>query len=68
MTAKLLPRFKQAIKNYTLVPSRGGCFELTVNGQLLYSKLQTGKFPDETLLLAEVARVLGVDPFIRTKL
>ncbi len=25
----------------------GGCFELSVNGELLYSKLQTGTFPDE---------------------
>jgi selenoprotein W-related protein len=30
-----------------LIPSSGGCFELTANGELVYSKLQTGKFPDE---------------------
>jgi selenoprotein W-related protein len=30
-----------------LIPSAGGCFELTVNGELLYSKLQTKSFPDE---------------------
>lgn len=39
--------FKQKIKGLTLVPSGGGCFELSVNGELVYSKLQTGKFPDE---------------------
>ena len=31
----------------TLVPAGGGCFELSANGELLYSKLDTGKFPDE---------------------
>jgi selenoprotein W-related protein len=30
-----------------LIPAGGGCFELTVDGELLYSKLKTGKFPDE---------------------
>jgi selenoprotein W-related protein len=37
-----------------LVPSSGGCFELTANGELLYSKLATGKFPDEQQLLTQV--------------
>lgn len=36
----------------TLIPSGGGCFELKVNGELVYSKLQTGKFPDEQQMLA----------------
>ena len=30
-----------------LVPAGGGCFELSADGELLYSKLQTGTFPDE---------------------
>jgi selenoprotein W-related protein len=30
-----------------LIPASGGCFELTVGGDLLYSKLKAGKFPDE---------------------
>ena len=30
-----------------LIPSKGGCFELKVNNELIYSKLETGKFPDE---------------------
>jgi selenoprotein W-related protein len=30
-----------------LIPAGGGCFELTINGDLLYSKLKTGSFPDE---------------------
>ncbi len=59
MTAKLLPQFKQAIRRYTLIPSKGGCFELTVGGKVIYSKLQTGRFPDEEELLKKVGTILG---------
>lgn len=31
---------------FELVPSGGGCFEITVNGSKVYSKLETGEFPD----------------------
>ena len=43
----MLETFKQKVSNLTLVPSGGGCFELSANGELLYSKLKTGQFPDE---------------------
>jgi selenoprotein W-related protein len=42
-----------------MIPSKGGCFELTVGGKRLYSKLETGRFPDEETLIAEVGKVLG---------
>lgn len=56
MTAKLLDSLKQKITGYRLVPSGGGCFELTVNGELLYSKLKTGVFPDEGEMLSAVSK------------
>jgi len=34
------------VKDFKLTPSRGGCFELKVDGQLIYSKLATGTFPN----------------------
>ena len=55
MAAALLTRFKQKVKGLTLVPAGGGCFELTVNGELVYSKLKTGAFPDEGAMADEVA-------------
>ena len=30
-----------------MIPSSGGCFEVSINGDLIYSKLKTGQFPDE---------------------
>jgi selenoprotein W-related protein len=47
LTSKLLSTYKQKIADIKLFPSDGGCFELSVNGDLIYSKLKTGKFPDE---------------------
>ena len=59
MTAKLLPRYKRSISRYVMIPSKGGCFELSVGGKLLYSKLETGSFPDEEKLIKEVGKALG---------
>jgi selenoprotein W-related protein len=39
--AELLKTFEEQIETISLTPSDGGRFELTVNGELLYSKLQT---------------------------
>jgi selenoprotein W-related protein len=42
-----LTTYKQQIRELKLIPSGGGCFELSINGDLIYSKLKAGKFPDE---------------------
>lgn len=59
MTAKLLHRYKRSISRYVMIPSKGGCFELSVGGNRLYSKLETGSFPDEETLIREVGKALG---------
>jgi selenoprotein W-related protein len=46
LTAELLKEFEPNIESVTLVPSDGGRFELTVNGELLYSKLATHRHAD----------------------
>lgn len=42
-----------------LQPSSGGCFELTIDGDLVYSKLDTEEFPDETDMVALVEVALA---------
>jgi selenoprotein W-related protein len=37
-----------------LIPGRGGCFELSVDGKLLYSKLKTDEFPDENQMIQKL--------------
>jgi selenoprotein W-related protein len=39
-----------------LIPSGGGCFELSINGELVYSKLKTGEFPSEKWAIDTVAK------------
>jgi selenoprotein W-related protein len=50
----LLTAYKQKIKDLKLIPGGGGCFEVLLNGDLIYSKLKTGKFPDEQWVLETV--------------
>lgn len=38
-----------------LVEGGGGIFDVHVDGDLVYSKHQTGEFPDEDKLVAEIA-------------
>jgi selenoprotein W-related protein len=51
---KLLNKYKNRLGEVAIVPSEGGAFEVSVNGTLVYSKLQTGRFPDERALLNEM--------------
>lgn len=53
-TDRLLNTFGSQVKELILVPDRGGKFEVTVNGQLIYSKLETGEFPDEAQLMKQI--------------
>jgi selenoprotein W-related protein len=51
LASRVLTTFKQKVSGLTLVPAGGGCFELTANGELLYSKLKSGQFPDEQAIV-----------------
>ena len=55
MTGRLLEAFKQKIADLKLIPAGGGAFEFSINGELVYSKLKTGEFPDE----AEIHRMVA---------
>jgi selenoprotein W-related protein len=58
LTEKILSAFKQDISHVKLIPSKGGCFEVSVNRKKIYSKLETGQFPNEQSLVNEIARRL----------
>jgi len=40
-----------------LIESSGGVFEVVVNGDLVYSKKQTGAFPDEAELVEKIRKL-----------
>jgi selenoprotein W-related protein len=46
LTESILHKFKNDVKSLELKPSGGGVFEVTVNGKLLFSKKETGRFPE----------------------
>ncbi len=41
LSSELLKEFEHLIESVALVPSDGGRFEVSVNGQLIYSKLKS---------------------------
>jgi len=42
----VLPHFKTDITEMNLVPSDGGKFEIFVDDDQIYSKVETGEFPN----------------------
>jgi selenoprotein W-related protein len=54
LAAELLEEFGPEIEAITLVPSDGGRFEVSVDDQLIYSKLQTHRHAEP----GEVAGIL----------
>jgi selenoprotein W-related protein len=50
---------KQDISSLTLVPASGGVFEVIVNGEKIYSKKQTGEFPDPVAIAKAVRALAG---------
>jgi selenoprotein W-related protein len=56
LTQQLLTTFKQSIAELTLLPSDGGRFEVKIDGDLVYSKLATGSFPDASTIEAEARK------------
>lgn len=46
MTDKLVNEFKQDIEALVLYPRAGGRFEVSLNGELVFSKLKEKRFPE----------------------
>lgn len=47
LTDELLGHFMTKIGEFTLVPASGGVFEVTFNGELIFSKKELGRFPED---------------------
>ena len=56
---ELLKHYEHLIEEVKLIPSDGGCFEVTVNGQLLYSKLATHRHAEPGEVLGLVRKMAG---------
>jgi selenoprotein W-related protein len=56
---ELLKNYEHVIEAATLVPSDGGKFEVSVNGDLLYSKLKTARHAEPGEVLGLVRKLVG---------
>ena len=56
---ELLKHYEHLIETVTLIPSDGGRFEVSVNGELLYSKLNTHRHAGPGEVLGLVRKVVG---------
>lgn len=54
MATELLQKYGNGIQGLTLIPSGGGVFEVVRNGQLIFSKKSSGRFPE----LNEIIKLL----------
>ena len=59
LAEELLKNYEHLIETMTLVPSDGGKFEVTVNGRLLYSKLETHRHAEAGEVLGLVRKMVG---------
>ena len=59
LAEELLKQYEHVIETMALVPSDGGKFEVTVNGQLLYSKLSTHRHAEPGEVLGLVKKMVG---------
>ncbi len=55
---ELLKEFEPQIEAITVIPSDGGRFEVTVNDQLIYSKLQTHRHAEPGEIAGLVRKLL----------
>ena len=56
---ELLKNYEHLIESLALVPSDGGRFEVTVNEQLLYSKLATHRHAEPGEVLGLARKMIG---------
>ena len=56
---ELLKHYEHLVETITLVPSDGGKFEVSVNGQLLYSKLESHRHAEPGEVLGLVRKMVG---------
>jgi selenoprotein W-related protein len=58
LSEAIMDAFGERFSALKLIPGENGCFEVTLNGDLVYSKLQTGDFPENKQILDELKRRL----------
>ncbi|MBN8996514.1 MAG: SelT/SelW/SelH family protein [Rhizobiales bacterium] len=61
MQQELLQTFEEELGGVTLVPGTGGTFVVRVDGEVVWSRKQEGRFPDITELKQRVRDIVAPD-------
>jgi selenoprotein W-related protein len=56
LSEAIMDAFGQRFGALKLIPSDGGCFEVTIDGTLVYSKLETGDFPENRRVIDQLRK------------
>jgi selenoprotein W-related protein len=59
LTDELMKNYEHVIESITLVPSDGGRFEVTINDNLVFSKVQTHRHAEPGEVLGLVKNIVG---------
>ena len=57
MATELINRYSDQIGDISLHAGTGGAFEVSVNGEQIYSKLQTKRYPEMGDILEPLAKI-----------
>jgi len=60
LAKSLMDSYKRDMKRLILVPSDKGRFEVSVDGKLVFSKLQEDRFPEDAEVLERIDKATGV--------
>jgi selenoprotein W-related protein len=58
LVTQLMESFEHVIESVTLIPSDGGRFEVSVNGKLIYSKLETKRHAQEGEIVSIISKIV----------
>jgi len=58
LAEQVLKDYEHVIETMTLIPSDGGRFEVSVNGELVYSKLQTKRHAEAGEILNLISKMV----------
>lgn len=59
LVERILQQHEEVLERVSLIPSSGGAFELSLDGELLFSKKAAGRFPTLEEALQALASRLG---------
>ena len=59
LSAELLEEFSGEIASWTLIPSGGGVFEITINGEVVFSKKAQDRYPETAEIRLEIEQLIA---------